>query len=57
MENADLGGSCPRVQIVDSSERMGNYVKHFLQRYEGEVALAWSEWAWTSGPLPRDKVL
>ena len=33
------------------------YFKHLFRRYEGEVALAWSEWEWVRGPLPRDEAL
>ena len=36
---------------------VGLNLKHVLRRYEGEVALAWHEWDWVDGPLPRDKVL
>ena len=30
-----------------------NYIKDLCRRYEGEVALAWSEWTWSPENLPR----
>ena len=34
------------------------HMKHLLfRRYEGDVVLAWGEWEWVRGPLPRDKAL
>ena len=30
------------------------YIHHLIRRYEGEVALAWSDWTWSDEPLPRD---
>ena len=36
---------------------MGEYLKHLLRRYEGEVALAWGEWDWVAALPPRDKRL
>ena len=31
-----------------------DYVRHLLQRFEGEVALTWEHWTWELKPLPRD---
>ena len=30
-----------------------HYIKDLCRRYEGEVALAWSEWTWSPENLPR----
>ena len=30
------------------------YIHHLVQRYEGEVALAWEDWTYVNEPLPRD---
>ena len=32
------------------------YFKHFFWRYEGEVALAWSNWDCSEDALPRDEI-
>ena len=29
-------------------------MKHLLQRFEGEVALTWKHWTWSTEPLPRN---
>jgi hypothetical protein len=44
-------------EYPESANAFEDYVKHLLKRYEGEVALAWGKWEWSSQPLPRDKVL
>ena len=36
---------------------MEHYFKHFIRRYEGEVALAKSAWGYFDDPLPRNEIL
>ena len=33
---------------------LSDYMKHLVQRFEGEVALTWEHWTWESQPLPRN---
>ena len=46
-----------RAEYPDSPDPYEDYIKHLCRCFEGEVALAWAVWRWSSSPLPRDKVL
>ena len=39
-------------EFQDSHDPLGQYFKHLLHRYEGEVAEAWGQWYWDESPLP-----
>ena len=37
-----------------SAEPLCQYIKHLVNKHEGEVALAWQHWEYSTDPLPRD---
>ena len=43
-----------RAEYKKESHDLKHYIHHLIQRYEGEVALAWSDWTYVNEPLPRD---
>ena len=41
-------------EYPEQADFLKQYIHDLVQRFEGEVALAWSNWTYVADPLPRD---